>query len=68
MRSDDETVTIDVVVKRVSERAVLVETDGEDIWIPKSQIDADASEVKLEKGEAGVLTITKWIAEQKGLA
>lgn len=48
-----------------TDSAVLCEIDGEQIWIPKSQIDDD-SEV-WENGQEGVLVMTEWIAEQKGL-
>ncbi len=69
MRAGEERVTLNVEVLRVTDRAILVSTDDadDDIWIPKSQIDEDASEVKLEEGESGVLAISQWIAEQKGL-
>lgn len=39
--------------------------DGEEIWIPWSQVD----EASISKdGETGDLYITEWIAEKKGLA
>ena len=48
-----------------TEKAVLCEIDGEEHWIPRSQIDDD-SEV-YEKGHEGTLVITEWLATQKGL-
>lgn len=45
--------------------AILVEIDGDEHWIPKSQVSED-SEVYEEGGE-GKLVITTWIATQKGL-
>jgi hypothetical protein len=54
-----------VVAKGETEKAVLCEIDGEDHWIPKSQIDDD-SEV-YAKGHTGTLVITRWLAEQKNL-
>lgn len=51
--------------KKETDRALLVEIDGEEHWIPKSQI-LDDSEVYEEGGE-GVLVVTTWIAKQKGL-
>jgi hypothetical protein len=56
----------DVTVKRETEKALLCEIDGEEVWIPKGQIDDD-SEV-YEMGTEGTLIISKWIAEQKGLS
>lgn len=48
-----------------TEKAVLCEIDGEEHWIPRSQIDDD-SEV-YEKGHEGTLVITEWLAIQKDL-
>lgn len=45
--------------------AVLCVIDGEEHWIPQSQIDDD-SEVS-GKGDYGTLVITEWIAKHKGL-
>jgi hypothetical protein len=47
------------------EGAILCEIEGEEIWIPKSQIHED-SEV-YAKGTDGDLIITEWIAGKKGL-
>lgn len=61
-------VRLEAKVKRVaaSGKALLVEIEGEDHWIPVSQI-TDDSEVWRE-GDSGTLVITEWIAAQKGLA
>lgn len=60
------TVTIrDALVKVKTQKAILVDVDGEDYWIPLSQVD-DESEV-YESGDQGDLVITEWIAQQKGL-
>lgn len=50
---------------RGSDKAILCEIDGEEVWIPQSQIDED-SEV-WESGQEGTLVITAWLAKQKGL-
>ena len=55
----------DVTVLRTTEMAVLCEIDGSEYWVPQSQIDDD-SEV-WEEGDQGMLVISKWIADQKGL-
>lgn len=49
-----------------TEAAILVEIDGEQHWIPQSQVTSD-SEV-WQMGDEGTLVITDFIAEQKGLA
>jgi hypothetical protein len=48
-----------------SDDAILVEDeDGEEVWVPQSQIH-DASEV-WKKGDSGTLVVTEWIAIKKG--
>lgn len=56
----------DCRVKRATDKAILVEVDGEEAWIPQSQID-DESEV-WKDGDEGTLVIPLWLAEAKGLA
>jgi len=38
--------------------------DGEEVWVPQSQVDED-SEV-YEKGGEGSLVVSGWFADQKG--
>jgi len=60
------TVTLsDVSVVKETDKALLCNIHGEEIWIPKSQIHED-SEV-YEEGGKGSLVITQWLASQKGL-
>lgn len=61
----DEKVTIpEVTSSRETDKAILVEIEGEEFWIPKSQIDDD-SEV-YEKNQHGELVVSAWLAKQKG--
>jgi len=46
--------------------ALLCEIEGLDIWIPRSQIITAYSKV-IAKGDYGKLTVTRWIAQEKGL-
>lgn len=39
--------------------------DGDELWIPRSQIHEDSEVTELH--DSGNLVITKWLAEQKGL-
>ena len=55
----------DVVCNRETDKAIRVKIDGEEYWIPKSQISED-SEVFKDESE-GTLIITEWIAEKKEL-
>jgi hypothetical protein len=50
---------------RSTDKALLVEVEGREIWIPQSQVDDD-SEV-YEEGQTGTLIVSDWIADEKGL-
>jgi len=64
----DDTVSFDVeTVEAESEKAILVEIEGEKFWVPKSQIHDD-SEVYSKRSGGGTLIVTRWWAEQKELA
>lgn len=45
---------------------LVVLEDGEEVWLPKSQISDPEDYAKGDKD--GVISVTEWIAEQKGLA
>lgn len=62
--SSDETTIADVIAIRETEKAVLCEIYGEEIWIPKSAIMSD-SEVKGD-GDEGFLVIKSWLAKKEG--
>ncbi len=57
----------DVTIVALTDAAVLLEYDDEQYWIPRSQL-AEGEDEKLKKGAKGLtLSITEWIAEQKGI-
>lgn len=56
----------DVFCKKDTGNAILCVIEGDEYWIPHSQIDDD-SEVYGE-GHRGELVISEWIAIKKGLA
>lgn len=60
-----ESVEFEAKCIRETEFALLVEIDGEEVWMPKSQIQ-DESEVT-EPGDEGALVVTEWIAREKNL-
>ncbi len=62
-RKDD--VHLDARCLRETDKAILVEIDGDEYWIPQSQVSED-SEVWKE-GDEGDLVISSWIAKQKQL-
>jgi hypothetical protein len=52
-------------VKVVTERAILVEYEGEELWFPLSQVSEGD---QYENGDEGVtISVTEWIADQKGI-
>ncbi len=65
-REDCVELDLDEPVKRETDKALLVVVEGEEVWIPKGQIHDD-SEV-YRQGDTGMLIVSLWIAEQKGLA
>ena len=66
MRDNEELVEFDdIFCRRDTPIAILVRVEGQEVWIPKSQIHAD-SEV-FAAGTDGKLIISQWIAEKKGL-
>lgn len=64
-----DTIEIQVVVKRITAKAFLVEILREEgkpleTWMPRSQVkETDC----LADGDEGTMTITNWIAKEKGL-
>lgn len=55
----------DVVAKEETDRSLLCEVDGKDVWVPKFAIHKD-SDVS-EPGHSGTLTVRQDIAEEKSL-
>jgi CMP-2-keto-3-deoxyoctulosonic acid synthetase len=53
-------------VLRETDKAILVNIEGEETWIPKSVI-LDQSEVYSEKNGNGTLIVKYWWAEKEGL-
>ena len=51
-------------VLAVTDSAVLCEIDGDEYWLPWSQIsDAEIA----DKGDSGTIVIPRWLAEKHGL-
>lgn len=66
----ESTLVKDVRVMRETEKAICIQVGDDDdapgIWIPKSHVLPD-SEVRGD-GDVGTIKISRWIADQKGLA
>jgi len=53
-----------------SPEALLCQIEDQQVWIPRSQIDAENSEIdpwKGDTGDSGVIHIPEWIALNEGL-
>jgi hypothetical protein len=57
MKRNHSIITIEIELKHETDRAYLVDNDGEDVWVPKSQCEYDNGE----------LQIPEWLAKDKGL-
>jgi hypothetical protein len=64
----DDTVTVDVTIKAVTDRAIMVRPDDDpelEVWVPRSAI--DSATCKFKRGARGTLVILVDMAEKKGL-
>lgn len=57
----------EAVCLKDSGQALLIEIDGEEFWIPQSQILPDSEVYDAGKNSEGTLVISEWIATQKGI-
>lgn len=67
-RRDEDYEQVEVYVdnvKAVTDEAVLCEIEGEETWLPWSQID-DGSEIE-GVGDEGTIWIPQWLASEKGI-
>lgn len=54
-----------VTVKHETEHAILCDIEGEDFWIPKSQISEDSEVYKANTD--GTLIVSLWFCEKQGI-
>lgn len=59
----DNYVDVEVLIKRETEKAVLLNDGDNDVWLPKSMCSTNG----LEVNETGKVTMPRWVAEEKGL-
>lgn len=52
-------------VIRATKAAILVDVEGEEYWIPQSQVDDDSEIWK--QGDEGELVVSEWFAGRAGL-
>lgn len=59
----------EVTVIRMSPKAILVNYENDEQWVPKSQIHDDSGVYsKTAIGNTGELVMPRWLAEKKGWA
>ena len=56
-------VDVEVVEKHRTDRAVLIESERDDVWLPLSQIEIEPS----GDGLTQICTMPEWLAVEKGL-
>lgn len=63
--SRDEFVLLVADVVHITERAILLSCDGEEFWVPKSQVEDPDN---LEPGEEDAeIRVKKWVLDERGL-
>ncbi len=68
MSDHDEEVDLSGIVKATSKKAILIDFDDGEEWVPKSQIlDCDKEVEGLERGDAVRVTIPGWLSDERGL-
>lgn len=55
----------DITIKRVTDKAMLIEWEEEEFWLPLSQV-ADADDYEAGDQHCNI-SITEWIAKEKGI-
>lgn len=58
-------IEVDVPVTKSTEKAIMINYEGETFWIPRVLIQSD-SEVK-DEGDKGTLIIPQWFADKEGI-
>lgn len=67
MASDDQARFEDAEVMRETDKALLINIEGEEKWVPKSVIDDDSEVFDGRENRKGALVLKLWWAEQEGL-
>ncbi len=71
-REHDDGVEIDLddPVRKTTPLAILIKANGEEFWLPRSQVHEENSVQgeDIEEGEEGPIIVTTWWAEKEGFA
>lgn len=68
IRGDEIYVTIQGRLKRITPRAINIEVDGLDGWVPRSCIhfSTDKAVDDMSEGDEGEFKIMEWVASDRG--
>lgn len=58
----------DVTIQATTAKAVLIEYEGGEEWLPISCLDLEETSIEFAKGETGDIAVQAWFAGQKGFA
>lgn len=58
----------DCTVLKESDKAFLIDIEGEEYWVPKSVIHDDSEVYDNDEHDSGTLVVHLWWAEKQGLA
>lgn len=58
----------DCTAVRETEKALLIEIEGTEHWVPKAVIHADSEVFDADDNSEGDLVLEEWFAEKEGLA
>ncbi len=65
-RKFDKITVSGVTVVKSTDKALLVEVDGSEAWVPKSQLQQGGTITEeSEPGAEGTLVVPRWLAEEK---
>ena len=62
MSKEDRLLTIECKILRSTAGAVLIDCDGKEVWVPRSQIYSTDND-----GRFDILEVTEWLAMKKGM-
>lgn len=68
MRDGDPTHTIaNARCIKQTDKAILVDIEGTEMWFPSSHVSADSEVFDDEENAEGKLVVSEWIAKERGL-
>lgn len=61
----DDKITIGVTIVNETEKAIFVDSDGDRIWFPKSQVDIERFDTDTKTQNRANLKIPRWLYKEK---